>query len=130
MDPRAIRAALIVACARGCRTTPPQPLGRPVPSRETVARDAAVITSAIVGTSLVATLADEKAETLPPEMRFAIASLSVVAAVLAAAQTFLGFAKRSEQHVQAADCYAAIQRKIDAFGVPPPGSRRSEEDPR
>jgi len=73
----------------------------------------AVITSAIVGTSLFATLADEKGETLPPEMRVAIGSLSVVAAVLAATQTFLGFAKRSEQHVQAADWYAAIRRKID-----------------
>jgi hypothetical protein len=39
--------------------------------------------------------------------------LFALQAVLAATQTFLGFAKRSEQHVQAADWYAAIRRKID-----------------
>jgi hypothetical protein len=74
----------------------------------------AVIASAVVGTSLFATLADEKGELIvSPGLRVAIASLSVVAAVLAAVQTFLGFAKRAEQHVQAADWYAAIRRKIE-----------------
>ncbi len=83
----------------------------------------AVIASAVVGTSLFATLTDEKGGQIPPEVRFAIGSLSVVAAVLAATQTFLGFAKRSEQHVQAADWYAAIRRKIDQLAAFPPDDR-------
>lgn len=75
----------------------------------------AVVASAVVGTSLFATLAESDGTTLnlSPELRVAIGSLSVIAAVLAAVQTFLGFAKRAEQHVQAADWYAAIRRKIE-----------------
>jgi hypothetical protein len=74
----------------------------------------AVVASAVVGTSLFATLADTNGTLVDSTgLRIFIGSLSVVAAVLAAVQTFLGFAKRAEQHVQAADWYAAIRRKIE-----------------
>lgn len=74
----------------------------------------AVVVSAVVGTSLFATLADTEGTLIVSTgLRVAIGSLSVIAAVLAAVQTFLGFAKRAEQHVQAADWYAAIRRKIE-----------------
>jgi hypothetical protein len=46
-------------------------------------------------------------------LRFAIGSISVAAAILAALQTFLRFGERAEKHVVAADWYAAVRRDID-----------------
>ena len=54
----------------------------------------AVVVSAVVGTSLFASLANGT-EGLPVELRVVIGSLSVSAAVLSAIQTFLRFAERS-----------------------------------
>lgn len=82
----------------------------------------AVAASAIVGTSLFASLADETND-LVPELRIAIGALSLVAAVLAAMQTFLRFAERSERHIQAGDWYAAITRKIDQLEALPAAER-------
>ena len=75
----------------------------------------AVVASTVVGTSLFASLAEANDEALivSPTIRFLIGATSVIAAILAAVQTFLGFAKRAEQHVQAADWYSAIRRKIE-----------------
>lgn len=72
----------------------------------------AVVVSAVVGTSLFASLANESND-IPAELRLSIGGLSVAAAVLSAMQTFLRFAERSERHAQAADWYASIHRKID-----------------
>jgi hypothetical protein len=82
----------------------------------------AVVVSAVVGTSLFASLASETND-LPPELRLSIGGLSVAAAALSAMQTFLRFAERSERHVQAGDWYASIKRKIDQTGVLPPSER-------
>jgi hypothetical protein len=59
-----------------------------------------VVLSAVVGTSLFATLGEER---LPMALRIIVGTVSVAAAVLAAVQTFFGFAQRGDQHVLAAD---------------------------
>jgi hypothetical protein len=71
-----------------------------------------VILSAIVGTSLFASLA-ASTESFPLGLRLAVGTVSLIAAVLAAIQTFLRFAERSERHAQAADWCSAIRREID-----------------
>jgi hypothetical protein len=71
-----------------------------------------VILTAIVGTALFGSLA-ASTETFPVWVRFAVGTISIVAAVLAATQTFLRFAERSERHAQAGDWYSAIRREID-----------------
>ena len=69
-----------------------------------------VVLSAVVGTSLFATLGEER---LPMALRVIVGTVSVAAAVLAAVQTFFGFAQRADQHVLAADWYASLRRKIE-----------------
>jgi hypothetical protein len=81
-----------------------------------------VILSAIVGTSLFASLA-ASTESFPLRMRLAVGTVSLLAAVLAAIQTFLRFAERSERHAQAADWYSAIRREIDELLALPPEKR-------
>ncbi|HSD48490.1 MAG TPA: SLATT domain-containing protein [Actinomycetota bacterium] len=81
-----------------------------------------VVISAVVGTSLFATLAQEGAD-IPNALRAIVGTLSVLAAILAALQTFLRFAERSERHVVAGDWYAAIARRIDELAVMPPEQR-------
>jgi hypothetical protein len=80
----------------------------------------AVVFSAVVGTSLFATLNEAEISTI---LRLIIGSLSVAAAVLAALQTFLRFAERAEKHQLAADWYSAIRRDIQELQTLPPGSR-------
>ncbi len=87
-----------------------------------------VVTSAVVGTSLFATLADSSSDAAPPGLRFGIGMLSVIAAVLAAIQTFLRFAERSERHVQAGDWYSAIKRQIDQLEAFAPDGRGDPRD--
>ena len=81
-----------------------------------------VILSAIVGTSLFASLA-APTESFPLRLRIAVGTVSLLAAVLAAIQTFLRFAERSERHAQAADWYSAIRREIDELLALPPDKR-------
>jgi len=63
-----------------------------------------------VGTSLFATLHTKQPAVL---IRVIVGGVSVLAAVLAAVQTFFNFAARADQHVLAADWYASIRRKIE-----------------
>jgi hypothetical protein len=83
-----------------------------------------VILSAIVGTALFASLA-ASTDSFPLGMRLAVGSVSLLAAVLAAIQTFLRFAERSERHAQAADWYSAIRREIDEL-LALPADKRGE----
>ena len=71
-----------------------------------------VFFTSIVGTSLFGTLADPNVLN-PPAVKIAIGLISLVAAILAALQTFLRFGERAEKHVVAADWYAAVRRDID-----------------
>lgn len=81
-----------------------------------------VILSTVVGTSLFATLADPKAD-IPVPIRITVGLVSVLAAVLAAIQTFLRFAERSERHAQAGDWFSAIRREIEELEAIPPERR-------
>jgi hypothetical protein len=85
-----------------------------------------VVCAAVVGTSLFATL--NRSESLPVMARATIGTLSVVAAVLAAVQTFLRFAERAERHVQAGDWYSAIKRDVDELLALPSGDRGTPKE--
>jgi hypothetical protein len=75
-----------------------------------------VVLSAIVGTSLFATLSKD----VNVGIRIAAGIVSVIAAVLASVQTFLRFGARSEQHRVAAERWSAIRREIEkALCLPP-----------
>ena len=67
----------------------------------------AVIFASIVGTAIFADLADDTPR------RLVVASVSILAAVLAALQTFLRFSERAAAHATAADWYSAIRRDIE-----------------
>jgi len=71
-----------------------------------------VIFSSIVGTSLFATLADPN-KSISPTFKIIIGMISLLAAILAALQTFLRFGERAEKHVVAGDWYAAVRRDVD-----------------
>ena len=83
-----------------------------------------VVFTTAVGTSLFATL---NQKTLPGWLRVTVGSISVLAAILAAIQTFLSFAKRADQHAVAADWYASIKRKIEQQANTP---RKGRSDPK
>ena len=74
-----------------------------------------VILTTAVGTSLFATLNEEK---LSLGLRIVVGGISVGAAIFAGVQTFFGFAQRADQHVLAADWYSAIRRRIEQLQVP------------
>lgn len=80
-----------------------------------------VVFSTVVGTSLFATLNEASVDS---NVRLAIGTISVLAAVLAALQTFLRFAERAERHVLAADWYAAIRRGTAEVLALPPAARQ------
>jgi hypothetical protein len=81
-----------------------------------------VVFSAVVGTSLFATLSDAN---VAKPLRVVIGVVSLVAAVLAALQTFFGFSERAERHVIAADWYSAVRRRLDLLLALP----REDRDP-
>jgi hypothetical protein len=69
-----------------------------------------VVLSAIVGTSLFASIAGDGVDV---GIRIAAGTVSVIAAALAGIQTFLRFGARAEQHRVAAERWAAIRREIE-----------------
>jgi hypothetical protein len=71
---------------------------------------AAVVFSAIVGSSIFASLSVEGAN---KGAVVAAGLLSLAAAVLSALQTFLGYAKIAQEHKMAAAGYEAVRRKLD-----------------
>jgi hypothetical protein len=84
-----------------------------------------VVFSSVVGTSLFATLNEEK---VGGALRIGIGTISVLAAIMAGLQTFLRFAERAEKHVIAADWYAAVRREIDELLALPPDGRGRAKD--
>ena len=82
----------------------------------------AVVFSSIVGTALFAGLEHDSPRTL------AVASASILAAVLAGLQTFLRFPERAAQHATAADWYSAIRRDIEETLHLPVESRGKAKD--
>lgn len=79
-----------------------------------------VVLSSIVGTSLFATLSEEA---ISEKFRFGAASISVLAAVFAALQTFLRYGERAERHMVAADWYAGLHRRARQVLALPPDDR-------
>ena len=67
----------------------------------------AIAFSSIVGTAIFIGLQENEPKT------FAVASISIVAAVLSGLQTFLRFPERASQHATAADWYSAIRRDLE-----------------
>jgi hypothetical protein len=67
----------------------------------------AVVCSSLVGTALFAGLEKDQPRTL------VVASISILAAVLAGLQTFLRFAERAAHHGTAGDWYSALRRDIE-----------------
>ena len=53
------------------------------------------------------------------KLSYLVAPLSVIAAVLAGLQTFLGFGERAEAHKKAGNAYAAIRREIEHMAASP-----------
>lgn len=68
-----------------------------------------VVLSAIVATSVFASLEAETSDGL----RILVGSISVIAAVLSALQTFLRFSERAEKHRSTGGRYGAIRRQIE-----------------
>jgi hypothetical protein len=79
-----------------------------------------VVFTTVVGTSLFATLTHQD---LNRGLRVVIGCVSVLAAVVAALQTFLRFSERAAQHVTAADWYSAIRRDTAQLMALPPAAR-------
>lgn len=67
-----------------------------------------VIISTIVGTAAFAAINDQSGDT----MKFIVGIVSVLAAVLASIQTYLGYAQLAERHRVAGVRYAALRREI------------------
>lgn len=84
-----------------------------------------VVFSTVVGTSVFATLAQDRLDT---RLSVAVGLFSVAAAVLAALQTFLRFPERAEKHVTAADWYSAIRRDLEQTIALPPTQRGAPTD--
>jgi hypothetical protein len=72
----------------------------------------AIIFSTFVGTSVFASLNNEH---IHEWLKIAVGLISVVAAVLTALQTFLGFSERAEKHRTTAVRYGAVGRQIEQF---------------
>lgn len=72
-----------------------------------------VIITAIVGTSAFATLAGS--DQVPTWARALVGVASVSTSILAAIQTFLRFAQRSQRHGLAADWFSAVRRDIEVL---------------
>jgi len=66
-----------------------------------------IILSSIVGTAIFAGLEKNSPKAL------LVASVSILAAVLAGLQTFLRFSERATQHATAADWFSAVRRDIE-----------------
>jgi hypothetical protein len=70
-----------------------------------------IITTTVVSTAIFSTLTEETAM----GWRIATGLISVAAAVLAALQTFFGFADQAQRHVETARGYSALRRRIERF---------------
>jgi hypothetical protein len=85
-----------------------------------------VALATFVGTSVFATLQ----ENVGIELRIAVGSISVLAAVLASLQTFLRFQERAEKHRVSAELWAAIRREIDQMLALHPEYLAERSDPK
>jgi hypothetical protein len=82
----------------------------------------AVVLASVVGTAIFAGLEKNSPEAL------SVASVSILAAVLAALQTFLRFSERAAAHANAADWYSAVRRDIEEILHLPVQSRGKSKE--
>ena len=80
--------------------------------------------SAAAGTALFASL---QKDTASVGLRLALGLVSVLAAVLAALQTFLAFGERADKHRGAGSTYGAIRREIEQLHAVPPRTANGVE---
>jgi type II secretory pathway pseudopilin PulG len=78
------------------------------------------VLTAATGTALFATLSKDHAS---QTLRLVLGLVSVLAAVLAALQTFLGFGQRADKHRTTAAAYGSIRREIEQYQALGPSSR-------
>jgi hypothetical protein len=81
-----------------------------------------VALTAVVSTTLFATLASNKGD-VPVGLQWVAATVSLLAGALAAVQTFLRLSQRAEQHMTAADWFAAIRRDLEVLLAAPEEER-------
>jgi hypothetical protein len=70
-----------------------------------------IVLSTLVGTSVFATLQKQPG----PELQIAVGLASVLAAVLASLQTFLGYSARAERHRVAGAKYGGLGRELEVL---------------
>ena len=98
-----------------------RPLSRLVtPRRARVLGIPTVVLTAATGTALFATLTKDQAS---QTLRLVLGLVSVLAAVLAALQTFLGYGQRADKHRTTAAAYGSIRREIEQYQALGPSSR-------
>jgi len=85
----------------------------------------AIIFSTFVGTSVFASLNNEH---ISEWAKIVVGLISVVAAVLTALQTFLGFSERAEKHRTTAVRYGAVGRQIEQFLQTETSAHQTTED--
>lgn len=85
-----------------------------------------VAVTTLVGTGVFASLQHQ----VNTGLKIAVGIASVLAAVLAALQTFLRFGERSERHRHAAELWASIRREIDEMLALHPTYLASRGDPK
>lgn len=84
-----------------------------------------VVLSAIVGTGVFASLAEEN---LSVSWRIMLGLTSILAAALASLQTFLNYAEQSARHLDAATKLSALKKEIEAnLALISPGSEAFDE---
>lgn len=76
-----------------------------------------IVLSAAVGTAVFASL---QSDAVSVEIKIVTGLISILAAVLASLQTFLGFAQRSDRHRIAGAGYGAVRRSIEVLKTFPP----------
>ncbi|MCI0564162.1 MAG: SLATT domain-containing protein [Nitrososphaera sp.] len=79
-----------------------------------------IVLTTAVGTAIFATLETETTGAL----RIGIGLISILASVLAALHTFLGFSERAEKHRLTAAGYAAVRRQLEFLKTFPVGDEK------
>src|SRR5262245_42814417 len=72
-----------------------------------------IILTTLVGTAVFASLDNQNIG----KFKIAVGLVSILAAILAGLQTFLGFAERAEKHRATAAGYASVRRKLEILGT-------------
>jgi hypothetical protein len=82
-----------------------------------------IILSSIVGTAVFASLDKQDIG----NYKILVGMISIIAALLASLQTFLGFAERAEKHRVTSSGYAAVRRRIEMLKTFPPKEQEPME---